>query len=178
MSRQQMGFCALCQCLNQSVTPARSTFPAPRPLPALNPSTCVPCTDIQMRADNTRDLHVSVIAWICHTSQPGGLPPRPGEPVVGEGQGAAPDPSGRSVLLGRSISPGWFPVLAAWAVAQGWMGLRRLMGQEGPTGLARRRKTSRGQSSIPSAPACAGPGSWQGWRGAGTGLGEGCLCQC
>lgn len=29
MSRQQMGFCALCQCLNQSVTPARSTSPAP-----------------------------------------------------------------------------------------------------------------------------------------------------
>lgn len=81
-----MGFCALCQCLNQSVTPARSTFPAPRPLPALNPSTCVPCTDIQMRADNTGDLHVSVISRICHTSQPTGLPPWPASWCSGEGR--------------------------------------------------------------------------------------------
>lgn len=126
-----MGFCALCQCLNQSVTPARSTFPAPRPLPALNPSTCVPCTDIQMRADNTRDLHVSVIAWICHTSQTGGLPPRPAEPVVREGEGAASVCSGRGVLLGQSTLPGGFPTLVGWAGTRGWMGLSRLTGEGG-----------------------------------------------
>ena len=178
MSRQQMGFCALCQCLNQSVTPARSTFPAPRPLPALNPSTCVPCTDIQMRADNTRDLHVSVIAWICHTSQAGSLPPRPGELLVGEGEGAASVCSGRGVLLGRSTSPGGFPMLAAWAVTRGWMGLSRLTGKEGPAAPTLGTKASCGQSPIPSAPACAGPGSWEGRRRAGTGLEEGYLCQC
>lgn len=102
-----MGFCALCQCLNQGVTPARSTFPAPSPLPALNPSTCVPCTDIQMGADNTRDLHVSVIAWICHTSQPGGLPPQPGEPGAGDGEGSASARPGRGGMgLGRLTGEG------------------------------------------------------------------------
>lgn len=51
-----------------SVKTDPSTDSALKALLPLNPSTCVCCRDIQMRHDNTHDLHGSVNSWICHTS--------------------------------------------------------------------------------------------------------------
>lgn len=52
-----------------SVKTTPSTDSALKALLTLNPSTCVRCRDIQMRHDNTHDLHGSVNSWICHTSK-------------------------------------------------------------------------------------------------------------
>lgn len=52
-----------------SVKTAPSTDSALKALLTLNPSTCICCRDIQMRHDNTHDLHGSVNSWICHTSK-------------------------------------------------------------------------------------------------------------
>lgn len=63
-----------------------------------------------MRADNTRDLHVSVIAWICHTSQPVASRPGPGEGRE------------RLGLLRRGVP---------WAAVRGQMGSAGERGREG-----------------------------------------------
>lgn len=160
MSRQQMGFCALCQCLNQSVTPARSTFPAPRPLPALNPSTCVPCTDIQMGADNAGDLHVSVIARICHTSQPAG--PRPGRRAGAWERG------------GSSFALLW-PQRFARMKSLGW-GVSRAGGAGCHRGVGGDPKGNKLRAILQPLSPCLGTGRG-GWRGS-AGLGEGCWCHC
>lgn len=74
MSCQQMGFfvcvpfCQHCRHLNQRQDSLQHRLTL-KALLTLNPSTCMCCRDIQMRHDNTHDLHGSVSSWICHTSK-------------------------------------------------------------------------------------------------------------